>query len=417
MRTPSLCLALVVLAAARALVPEPAGAQVPVGGERHVNLHTAGFQIGADVAVAGNGDFVVVWLDVAQWDPKPRLRARRFAADGRAKGKDIEVDHLRRRSSSAPGVASDASGRFTVVWSEARGGRGAVLFARRYDAHGRPLGERFPVQESRHAQFDPDVAMTADGRAVFVWSEDHFDPQGLEVVDIHFRRMAANGALTGPAVLSHVGDHPRVALRADGTFAIASQVASEETLYDVDLSLYSAAGAPSRETFQVNAGPTVNGVQVEPDLAIAPDGRIFVAWTDRSADEGEPDATPDDAPGIAGQLLEADGTPIGDNVRINQFKLGIQETPSIAAIPSGGFLVAWSSGASQDGDGFGIFERPLAADGQPLGTETRVNLAATGDQQAPAVALAPNGRGALAWIGRDEDETGILARRLAPPTP
>ncbi|MEP7011008.1 MAG: hypothetical protein ABJC13_11855, partial [Acidobacteriota bacterium] len=67
------------------------------------------------------------------------------------------------------------------------------------------------------------------------------------------------------------------------------------------------------------------------------------------------------------------------------------------------------------GDGTGIFERQFAADGRRLGNETRINLARAGDQFSPAVALAPNGRGIVAWTGPDGEGGGIFARRFAPP--
>ncbi|HXU46886.1 MAG TPA: hypothetical protein VN783_15260, partial [Thermoanaerobaculia bacterium] len=413
-------LALVLFASVCAVFPQPAGAQALRGGEFRLNQNAAGFQLAVDVATAANGDFVAVWLEAQASPPQLRVEARRFAADGRAKGGDILVAVLPGVPLSPPRVAVDAAGRFIVVWTSpfANPLRPAQVFAQRFDATGRPLGARLAVRPSPHVETDPDVAMAADGRAVIVWSQatGRFDPEDVEIQEISFRRLAANGAFAGPAVLSHEGELPRVAVRGNGAFAIASQIYGfDASLYDVYLSLFSPTGVPVRAIFQVNAGPNASNSQFDPALAIAPSGKMFVSWTDRAGDGGESGATIDDTPGIAGQLLAADGTPIGANVRINTFWQGSQEASAVAATPSGGFLVAWASGAAQDGDGFGIFERQFAADGRKLGTETRINLARDDDQLFPAVALAPNGRGVAAWAGRDGDGTGVLARRFEPP--
>lgn len=398
----------------------PAAAQDLRGGELRLNPHDAGFQLTGDVATGGNGDFVAVWFEAFASPPQLFVKARLFAADGRAKGGDIEVARLPRVPSSAPRVAADAAGRFTVVWTSpsATTGGSAQVFGRRFDSLGRTIGPRFAVRPSHHDEIDPDVAMTADGRAVIGWSEftGRFDPEDVEIQQIAFRRMTAAGAFVGPAVRSHDGELPRVAVRGDGGFAIASQIYGfESSFYDIFLSLYGADGTRRRETFEVNTGENVVVSQFDPAIAMAADGRMFVTWTDSGGDGSEPGVTFADIQGVAGQLLAEDGTPLGDNVRINRFWRGRQEASTVAATPSGGFLVAWQSGANQDGDGTGIFERQFAADGRRLGNETRINLARAGDQFSPAVALAPNGRGIVAWTGPDGEGGGIFARRFAPP--
>src|SRR5262249_42501202 len=54
-------------------------------------------------------------------------------------------------------------------------------------------------------------------------------------------------------------------------------------------------------------------------------------------------------------------------------------------------------GATQDGDGAGVFARRYAAGGVPLGGEFQVNTSIAGDQLSPAVAVHPDGSFVVVW--------------------
>lgn len=395
-------------------------AQDPRGGELRINRATAGIQSGVSVAVAANGDFVAVWLSGP--NPGPRgIMARLFTADGRAKGGDVLVARVLHSPRVAPRVAADTAGRFTIVWTapnEPSSGAGKV-FGRRFGPAGRPLGNRFRISPSERRQLNPDIAMTPEGRAVIVWEEltGRFDPEGVEIAETYIRRVDALGTFAGPPALGvGLGELPRVAIRPDGAFVVASQIYGfEASFYDVYVSLFGADGAPVRETFQVNGGDNVSTSQFDPAIAVAADGRMFVSWTDQGNDAFQPGSGSEDIRGVAGQLLAADGGALGDSLRVNTFWRGNQESSVVVATPGGGFLVAWETGGNQDGDGTGIFARQFAADGRRLGSEFRLNLGRQGNQSLPALALTTNGRGVAAWAGPDGDGSGLFARRLGPP--
>jgi hypothetical protein len=77
-------------------------------------------------------------------------------------------------------------------------------------------------------------------------------------------------------------------------------------------------------------------------------------------------ATEDDANGgIAGRRFDKTDRPRGGEFRVNASTPGQQADPAIAAAPDGSFL--WES-AGQDGDGWGIFGRlSLALAPDPAG--------------------------------------------------
>ena len=101
-------------------------------------------------------------------------------------------------------------------------------------------------------------------------------------------------------------------------------------------------------------------------------------------------------------------------LQVNTFLPGQQMHSVIGALPGGGFRIVWRSEGNQDGDGSGIFSRVVGANGELLLSRERlVNVERSGDQWAPALAIAPNGRGAVVWVGPDDgDELAVLARRL-----
>jgi hypothetical protein len=268
--------------------------------------------------------------------------------------------------------------------------------------------------------------MAADGSFVAAWTqgvepEDPTDPHEVSV-DVFFRRFGANGRPLGPEALAMGGyeeqSEPRVAIRPDGSFLIAcNDYGGESSFYDVDAQLFSRSGAPLGDVFQVNDGPYVEVTQHGPSLAVAADGRFAVAWTDWAGDFNKDPSLQgvEDYTGVAIRFFTADGTALGPGRSVNVSLRGQQTRAAVSALPNGGFLMLWMSGAGQDGDGFGIFGRVFGADGKTRGQEFRVNLNRTGSQVGPALSIAPNGKGAAVWSGPDGDGTGVFARLLGAP--
>jgi hypothetical protein len=404
-------------------------AQALKGGEFRVNQMTAGVQWGPDVATAADGRFVVVWQEGGDRadDPTPiSLKARLFNAAGKPLGGEILVDRHKRPSQPGHAVAMAPDGRFVVVWG---GGREnpSLVFGRRYAADGRPLGQRFPLAKNSNYQDSPDVAITADGSFVAVWvgtvePKDPTDP-GEVAVDVFFRRFGANGKPLGPEAVALGGyeeqSDPRVAIRQDGSFIVAgNDYGGESSFYDVDARIFASSGAPLGDSFQVNDGPNQELTQFGPNLAVAADGRFAITWTDWAGDVGRgPGLQWDkqDFTGVAIRFYAADGTPQGPGRSVNAFLPGEQFGASVSALQTGGFLMLWTSGAGQDGDGLGIFGRVFGADGRTRGREFRINLNKTGSQVGPVLSIAPNGKGAAVWSSPDGDRYGIVARLIGKP--
>ncbi|HJX29605.1 MAG TPA: hypothetical protein VJ885_17010 [Thermoanaerobaculia bacterium] len=418
--------AIVVFTLTLGLAAAGAWAQTLLGDEIRVSPRTAGSHLGPDVAAGPDGRFVVVWHHGSQQPGPPEpsfVMARLFDAAGQPLGRPIRVARQDASHWTGPVVGMAADGSFVVIWSAAPDDP-VIGYGRRFDADGRPLGRRFPLGRNtaigQEQTRDMDLAMAPDGSFVLAWAAWVRDlPDHGVDTDVYFRRFDPDGRPRGSATLAFGGGDeqsgPRVALQPDGSFVIVSQSwHGEGSWMDVLARRFSRTGAPLGPEIRVES-PTWTLDQVFPDVAVAADGSFAITWTDAGADfERGPGAeTQEDFTGIAVQLYAANGTPRSPVIQVNTFLPRSQMHSVIGALPGGGFRIVWWSEGDQDGDGLGIFSQVVGRDGELLlARERLVNVERSGDQSAPALAIAPSGKGAVVWVGPDGDDLAVLARRI-----
>ncbi|TXT65684.1 MAG: exported protein of unknown function [Promethearchaeota archaeon] len=105
------------------------------------------------------------------------------------------------------------------------------------------------------------------------------------------------------------------------------------------------------------------------------------------------------------------GTNITEEFRVNEYIANDQQYPSLAALTSDTFVIAWES-SSQDSSGWGIYARVFnATNGSNITEEFRVNTYTTNAQRFPSVAALTNETFVIAWQsnGQDGDSDGIYA--------
>ncbi|MGQ9575477.1 MAG: hypothetical protein ACUVUC_09175 [Thermoguttaceae bacterium] len=236
-----------------------------LSGEFLVNTYTANVQQNSSVAMDGNGNFVVVWESESQDGVSWGVFGQRFAADGTRIGSEFQVNTYTPSAQYDPQVAMDADGDFVVAWSSfVQDGSGYGVYARRYNRAGVPLGPEFRVnQKTEYWQYQPAVAMSPQGHFVVTWSAFNQEPQ----------------------------QDPQI--RDYGIFA---------RIYNPDGSDYvdPATGLPLGE-FRINA--TILGNQVDSNVAMDADGDFVVVWTG-------PDADPLNLTGVFARVVNISGTTI-----------------------------------------------------------------------------------------------------------
>ena len=125
----------------------------PEGSEFQVNTYTTYAQINPAVAVAGEGDFVVVWESngsVGNDTDFTSTQGQRFASDGTAVGGQFQVNTYTTGSSIREAVAAAADGDFVVVW-ESPGSSGSdtdsySLLGQRFASDGTTVGRELQIK-------------------------------------------------------------------------------------------------------------------------------------------------------------------------------------------------------------------------------------------------------------------------------
>ncbi|MFN0052047.1 MAG: FG-GAP-like repeat-containing protein, partial [Planctomycetales bacterium] len=153
---------------------------------------------------------------------------------------------------------------------------------------------------------------------------------------------------------------------------------------------------------------TTAGDQADPTVAWLSATSFVVGWS--GAGTG-------DSQGVFTRVFDATGAPLTTEVQVNQQSEGVQKEPALVSLPNVGYQVAWSGAGP--GDTEGIFSRPFDFTGQPLADAFRVNMLADGVQQSPALARTGSGATVLvAWQAPgeagDTSDWGVFARQMRP---
>jgi hypothetical protein len=425
------------LAAAAALglaAPLPAGGQepIPVGGELQVNTHTT--TVGAaSVAVAGDGDFVVVWqsqgsleTDTSSWS----VQGRRYASNGLPQGGQFQVNTQTSSAQIRPHVASAADGDFVVVWgSYASGGtdtsQGSIQ-VQRYASDGSKQGGELQVNTyTTGRQRAPRVAVKDGGDFAVVWASDGSYESDTSESSVQGRRFASDGSPQGPqfqvnTYTTSYQDVPSVAAAADGDFVVVWQsggsFGTDTDVWSLQGQRYSSDGSPQGGEFQVNAYTT--HVQFSPSIATATaDGGFVVTWESYGSFGSDTSTL-----SIQARRFASDGTALGGEFQVNSYTPFYQYAPSVAAEDDGEFVVVWHSYSPEPSysSAWDVRGQRFASDGSPLGAEFQVNTYTTLFQEYPSVAARPDGGFVVAWVDGawfpPNPAPNIKAQRFAAPS-
>jgi len=290
------------------------------------------------VARAPDGSFVVVWDSDGTDDNVDDVYARRYDAQGMARGDEFRVNVVTRNRQYAPRIAMDGAGGFIVVWlSNSQDELGLEIYARRYDASGTALGGEFRVDTTgRPAYSQFDVAMANDGSFVITWI-DRSNILGLSALQqqtLDAQRYASDGHPIGSVITVYRTDlfavrTPSVAVDGEGNFVVAWFIGPGS----IWARRYDANGRAQGLSFRVspvNPQIVVDRPQISRNMA----GDFAIVWeTSGVSDLADT--------GIYARLYAANGRPRTAAMRIDNRLL---RNPEIA-VAGTGFVVAAHSDA------------------------------------------------------------------------
>ena len=201
------------------------------------------------------------------------------------------------------------------------------------------------------------------------------------------------------------------ATKSDATFSTytdTSEFAQDVIAAAPAIMVTPLAVTPLGAETRVNTTTTdVQAIQANVNQAVATDasGNFVVTWSSNAQDGS--------GYGVYAQRFGADGTALGSEFRVNTTTADAQILPSVAMDAAGDFVVTWSSNA-QDGSGYGVYAQRYNAAGVAQGGEFLVNTTTAGSQYLSAIAMAPSGGFVIAWMSGAQDpdaSAGIYAQR------
>jgi len=162
-----------------------------------------------------------------------------------------------------------------------------------------------------------------------------------------------------------------------------------------------------RAEFQVN--DYTQHDQTCPVVAMNAAGDFAVAWRSHVADGR--------GGGVYVRCFQADGTPIGDEVRAGRARVDVASwTPAVGISAAGDVVVAWVAVDNGDRD---IVARMFNAQGQPLTEEFPVNeFPEEALQSTPSIAMNEAGQFVIVWtscVAEDDGPRRYVAGRLYGP--
>ncbi|WP_162542163.1 SdrD B-like domain-containing protein [Gemmata obscuriglobus] len=381
----------------------------PPGSDVRANTYTSNYQTVPAVASDADGDFVIAWMSDGQDGSGYGVYAQRYAANGTPVGNEFRVNTTTLGDQGSPSVAMDADGDFIVTW-QSYGQEGTYgnyyghnlgIYAQRYSASGAAVGSEFRVNTFTYGlQFQPSVAMDADGDFVIAWASGGQGP-GSNWYDVYAQRYSASGAALGSefrvnTYITSSQMDPAVTMDADGDFVIAWESQGQDgSVGGIYAQRYTAGGAALGSEFRVNTYTT--NQQMGPAVAADANGGFVVVWLS-SGQEGS-------ASRVYAQRYAANGTALGSEFRVNTYTGGHQSSPSVAVDADGDFVVTWQS-YGQDGSRYGVWAQRYNSTGTAVGSEFRVNTYTAGDQMFPTVAVDADGDAVVAWQSAAQDGSG-----------
>ncbi|RZK09885.1 MAG: hypothetical protein EOO43_20840, partial [Flavobacterium sp.] len=155
---------------------------------------------------------------------------------------------------------------------------------------------------------------------------------------------------------------------------------------------------------EVRVNSYTSNSQSLPVITYLSNGDFVISWTSYGQDNYYD--------GVYAKRYNSAGVPQGPEFKVNANTIDSQTNSAIASTTNGGFIITWQSNG-QDGSGFGIYTQKFNADSSTLGSEVRVNTYTTNSQENPVIASNSNGDFVISWQsnGQDGSGNGIYAKR------
>lgn len=296
---------------------------------------------------------------------------------------------------AGPSITALPDGGFAVAWTEGTGINRAVAM-QIFSATGAAVSEKLNPAPTGGATYMPDITRDA-ANLVLTWTRDT-NNAGDEAVFLRLLNLDGTPVSGAQAVANTLGvDEFQSAVDARSSGSVAAYVVSTGS-GDVIMSLRGTNGAQVASVTVASGANT----QVVPAVEVLAGGRIVVGWVDATVSTSE----------YRVSIFSSSGTAIGGATNLPVASAATApggSTPSIAALSSGGFVVAWDDGADRptDTNSFHIGYQLFNESGVKIGAERVANIIGTDIQAVPNVVVLADGGFLITWQDARESGTSL----------
>ena len=353
------------------------------------------------VAIASNGDYVVVWTEVEGSGDYSDIFARQYNADGTAKGSAFQVNNYVAGEQQWATVASDASGRFVIAWtSDGQDGNGHGVYLRRFNADGTAIDTTDILVNTGNTdgnQSNPALTMNSLGKMVITWQSDTGINKGILAQMLDMNDIVAGSQLSNSPIIVDTGNNryaSAVDINTEGKFVI-TWGKGNNAFYRT----YDSDGVARINVTKAN----VNGDVQYQAVAIQDSGKFIIADLSFGSLSR----------GVWVAIYSDDGNQIDDH----KVTIGNSHTtPSIAKDSDGNFIIVYQGNG--DGDGNGIFAQKYDSNLNKVNSEILINDSTTGNQHLASIAMLDLDNYIVVWSGKGVgDSNGVFTRQFGTSPP
>ncbi|MEO0075274.1 MAG: T9SS type A sorting domain-containing protein [candidate division WOR-3 bacterium] len=343
-------------------------------------------QISPNITIDPAGNFLVVWTDQRQGNSD--IYAQLFDSNYQPINNNFKInDDLTNQNQGAPAIASIPTRKYWIVWDDCRNNN-YDIYLQNLNSNLAFIGSNIKINDdiASSQQRCSWLAQDGAGRLIVVW-EDERDGNchiyGVRL-DSLGNILQANFKVNDDSTNAHY--YPSVSANHEGDFIVCWSD-NRNGNFDIYAQKYSAQGIPIGNNFKVNDDLTTAS-QWYPVVSCDSTGNAVIVWSDYRHNNYD----------IYAQRFDTQTNPIGSNFIVNDVLNDEQLYATVNIHKNGNFVICWMD--SRNGD-FDIYAQRFLANGQPLGTNFKVNNNLDNSFQGyPNLAVSQNGQFAIVW----EDE-------------
>ncbi|MDQ3021133.1 MAG: T9SS type A sorting domain-containing protein [Bacteroidota bacterium] len=295
-------------------------------------------QYDAKIGTDKNGNFTVVWTDWREEGTEGvnvNVYCQRFLSNAEFVGDNFRINEIT-GSSSSPDIAVRGNGSFLVCWKD------FGVKARIFNNQGIPFGATFRINDSLMNTVinTPKVGTDSIGRYVICWQEYVIGQYG----NIFFQRLDSSGNKIGNNIkvnddtVSVEHENPSIIVKTDGSFIITWNDFRPPAIQDGDdiyFQMYDRFGNKDGVNEKVNDDFGPLNLQHSPKISADSSGDFIIAWNDDRLDITNNE--------VFGQRFDSKGLQINSNFRVTQSSISIVKgLASVYKRANGDFIIYWT---------------------------------------------------------------------------